>query len=65
MFWIIFGTASFTTLIVSWAMMLWFNYGSTKSRELIKKSGFCPECGLPTFVKPKASKKKQPLGFKV
>jgi len=63
MFWIVFGTASFTTLIVSWAMMLWWAKSSVKAREAIRKNGFCPECGAPLLFKPKR-KKKEKIGFR-
>ena len=69
MFWIIFGTASFTTLVVSWAMMLWFSKGAEKARKFAKKNGVCYTCGAPLLVKFKKTKKqigfkKQPMGFK-
>lgn len=63
-FWIIFGTASFTTLIVSWAMMLWFSKGAEKSREFAKKKGFCYTCGAPQQKKFNNTKKRTPMGFK-
>ena len=65
MFWIIFATASFTTLVVSWVMMLWFSSGAMKAKEFAKKNGFCPDCGAPLMIKMKKSKKQLGLmGFK-
>jgi len=57
MFWIIFGTASFTALIISWGMMFWFSKGAMKAREVAKKNGFCPDCGAPLLHKGKHLKK--------
>lgn len=60
MFWIIFGTASFTTLIVSWAVMILFARSAEKASN---KSGLCYVCGAPHTAKLK-EKKTRPLGFK-
>jgi len=62
MFWIIFGTASFTTLIVSWAMTVLYSKGAEKAREFATKNGFCYTCGAPLMVKFRKVKK-QPIGF--
>lgn len=62
LFWVIFGVSSFTTLVVSWTMMILFSKGAAKSREFAKKNGFCYACGAPLMVKMRKSKK-QPMGF--
>ena len=65
MFWIIFAAVSFTTLVVSWGMMLWFSSNAMKEKEFARKNGFCPDCGAPLLIKIKARTKKQSIGFKV
>ena len=59
-FWIILGTASLTTLIVSWGMMLWFSHMTTKARKVAVRNGFCPDCGASLMPPPK-----EPVGFHV
>jgi len=44
-------------------MMLWWAKSSMKAREVIRKNGFCPECGAPLLIKMKR-KKKEKIGFK-
>ncbi len=63
MFGIIFGTASFTTLIVSWTMLILFTKETEKSRELATKKGICYTCGA-LLPKKHGTKKKSQLGFK-
>jgi hypothetical protein len=63
LFWTIFGTAAFTTLVVSWGMAILFGTNSQKQREAIRKKGFCPECGAPLPPKTKP-KPKARIGFK-
>jgi hypothetical protein len=63
MFWVIFGTASFTALVT--LLILSISQGKVaeaRRREAIKR-GVCMECGAPLFII-KAEAKQRPMGFK-
>jgi len=64
-FWIIFATVSFTTLVVSWGITIFILRQVAKTQRAIRKRGICPECGSPLLnVKNTTYPKKQYIGFR-
>ncbi len=63
MFWIIFGTASFTALVVLLIVIALFMRGTAKTQEYARKRGYCPTCGAFRMTMKQVSKKSS-IGFR-
>lgn len=64
LFWIIFGVASFTTLIISWGITIFILRSVGKTKNSIRKRGICPDCGAELInFKKRPMQKEKKLGF--
>jgi len=63
LFWIIFGTASFTALVIIVAIALIVLTSQAKAQKYARKHGYCPNCGAIRMTTKQMSRKGA-IGFK-
>lgn len=64
MFWIIFATVGWTTLVVSWGLTILSTRSMSKAQNKILKRGICPACGAPLYSLRQRLSGKKPIGFR-